>query len=342
MSHPFDPSLFLAFLFDPFPYKYTTLSLSIFDIMTLYERLPLSRDGKRGRFPKRPTVKQLNTKYCLLKAKEIPSWYSDNSFVRIGYRPVYGSVKKCFNSWRFVHNETVNIYSHLIPAAIALASNGFLHLYFRDRYPNASLVDQLAFHVYLTTSVICFGISSLYHTLLCHSEAYSGLWVRFDYVAILIQTVGSFISGIYVSFYCEPGLQKIYWTMIGVLGSLSTFIVLNPRFQSGRWRTLRLSTFVATAVSGLLPVIHATYVIPYDHLTQQTGFGYYLLEGLALIAGVFFYATHFPEYWIPEKFDIWGASHQIFHLFVVLSAAIHLWTLFSVFDWNYNNPQCSV
>ncbi|KAI0483656.1 hypothetical protein F4859DRAFT_512304 [Xylaria cf. heliscus] len=50
--------------------------------------------------------------------------------------------------------------------------------------------------------------------------------------------------------------------------------------------------------------------------------------------------THFPESWAPQKFDIWGASHQIFHLFVVLSAAIHVWGILTVYDWVYNNPQC--
>lgn len=36
---------------------------------------------------------------------------------------------------------------------------------------------------------------------------------------------------------------------------------------------------------------------------------------LDLIA-VFFYLTHIPEKWWPHTFDIWGASHQIFHLFI--------------------------
>ncbi|KAL4920508.1 mPR-like GPCR protein [Aspergillus aurantiobrunneus] len=311
--------------------------------MVLYQRLSSARSlGPQDKPPKRPAVKQRQTKYRLLVASEVPSWYTHGSFVHTGYRPVNGSVSLCVNSLRFIHNETVNIYSHLVPAAIALASNGLLHLYFRDRYPTASLVDQLALHVYLITSVFCFGVSSIYHTLLCHSEAYSGLWVRLDYMGIILQTIGSFVSGIYVSFYCNPGLQKLYWTMIGVLGLLSTVIVVSPRFQGSQWRMLRLSTFVATGLSGLLPIIHAASIYPYALLNQQMGVGYYLAEGLALIIGTIFYATHFPESWTPGKFDIWGASHQIFHLFVVLSAGIHVWGILSVFDWVYKNPRCPV
>ncbi|KFA76543.1 hypothetical protein S40288_01539 [Stachybotrys chartarum IBT 40288] len=285
-------------------------------------------------------VEQPKTKYELLVGSELPSWYSHNSFLRTGYRPITGSVRLCIGSLRFVHNETVNIYSHLIPAVIALAGNWFLRVYFRDRYPAAPPVDRLAIHIYLSTTVLCFGVSSIYHTLNCHSEGYSGLWSRWDYAVIILQTVGSFVSGIYVTFYYDPGLQKIYWTMALVFGFMSTMIVVNPRFQSSRWRMLRISTFVATGLSGLLPIVHAASIYPYDMLNQQAGLGYYLVEGLALVIGTVFYATHFPESWAPNTFDIWGASHQIFHFFVVLSAAIHTWGLLSVYDWIYKNGQC--
>ncbi|KAI0973694.1 adiponectin receptor protein [Xylaria arbuscula] len=297
--------------------------------MALYKRISPAR-GKgeeHDSSSKSPVVKQLKTKYRLLVASEVPEWYAHNSFLHTGYRPVNGSVWLCVDSLRLLHNETVNIYSHLIPAAIALASNCFLHLYFQSRYPAASMTDRLAIHIYLTTSLLCFSISCIYHTLNCHSEPYSGLWARWDYAAIILQTVGSFVSGIYVTFYCNPGLQKLYWTMVRLM---STIIVVNPRFQSSRWRALRISTFVATGLSGLLPIIHAASVFPFAQLNQQAGLGYYLVEGLALILGTVFYA----------KFDIWGASHQIFHIFVVLSAAIHIWGILSVYDWIYNNLRC--
>ncbi|CAG9985873.1 unnamed protein product [Clonostachys byssicola] len=283
---------------------------------------------------------QPKTKPNLLRASEVPSWYATNAFLRTGYRPVNGSVKLCFESLRHIHNETVNIYSHLIPAVIAIACNCFLHLYFHSRFPDAHLADRLAVHIYLTTSIFCFGVSSIYHTVTCHSKDFAGLWNRWDYAGIIIQTTGSFVSGVYMTFYCEPALRKLYWTMTGVLGFCSTTIVVNPRFQGNRWRPLRIATFVAMGLSGLLPVIHATYIYPFSQLNQQAGVGYYLVEGLTLILGTVFYATHFPESWVPEKFDIWGASHQIFHLLVVLSAVIHTWSLLSVYGWIYESSPC--
>ncbi|VUC29738.1 unnamed protein product [Clonostachys rosea] len=302
---------------------------------------PAQSKGELINLQKRPAQRQANkTRPSLLLASEVPSWYATNSFLRTGYRPVNGSAKLCFKSLLHVHNETVNIYSHLIPTIIAIAYNCSLHIYFRRHFPDAPLVDRLAVHVYLTTSIFCFGVSSIYHTVTCHSKDLSGLWNRWDYGGIIVQTTGSFVSGIHMTFYCEPGLQRLYWNMTGVLGVLSIVIVVNPRFQGNRWRPLRIMTFVAMGLSGLLPIIHATYIYPFAQLNQRAGVGYYAAEGLTLILGTVFYATHFPESWVPEKFDIWGASHQIFHLLVVISAVIHTWSLLSVYAWIYKNSSC--
>lgn len=150
----------------------------------------------------------------LLNRDEIPSWYGHNQYIRTSYRPVTPSISRCLSSLLYLHNETVNVYSHLIPATIALLGNGLLYAYYSTSVPDATWVDQLVFHIYLTTSVICFGISSAYHTFLCHSARYTDLWGRLDYVAIVFQILGSFISGIYIGFYCEPHLQKLYWSMV--------------------------------------------------------------------------------------------------------------------------------
>lgn len=158
----------------------------------------------------------------LLIAAEVPPWYAQNPFILTGYRPVSGSIRLCLQSLAYLHNETVNIYSHLVPAVFAAVANCLLHAYFQAWYPRASWADQAVLHINLSSSILCFGISSAYHMFLCHSEAYHDLWVRLDYVAIVFQIVGSFISGIYVGFYCEPGLRMLYWGMV-CLSSLPSF-----------------------------------------------------------------------------------------------------------------------
>ncbi|KAJ4303846.1 hypothetical protein N0V88_001443 [Collariella sp. IMI 366227] len=226
----------------------------------------------------------------LLLNTEVPAWYSD-SLILTGYRPVTYSVRFCFSSLTYLHNETVNIYSHLVSALISVILAAMASRYFSATFPTATRTDRLVYEIYLATSVACFAISSLYHTLLCHSRYYRDLWVRIDYVAILFQIFGSFISGIYIGFYCEPHLQKLYWSMITLLSALTAFVVINPRLQSRRYRVLRTCSFIATGLSAFAPIIHAATIFPYGQLDKQAGLRYYYLEGVMVIFGPGFYTT---------------------------------------------------
>ncbi len=154
---------------------------------------------------------------ALLSYDEIPEWYQDNAFIRHGYRPESNSARACFTSWIYLHNESVNIYSHLLPAVLFLVAEGLIAHYFQVRYPDASIGDRLVFAFFLLTATTCLGMSATFHTLLNHSIGVSHLWLRLDFVGIIVLTLGKFVSGIYMIFYCEPVLRWIYWAMARIV-----------------------------------------------------------------------------------------------------------------------------
>lgn len=50
-----------------------------------------------------------------------------------------------------------------------------------------------------------------------------------------------------------------------------------------------------------------------------------------------------PEKWSPGRYDIWGNSHQIFHVLVVVAASSHLIGLVVAFDYRHGfegNKDC--
>ncbi|KAI1210167.1 mPR-like GPCR protein [Annulohypoxylon truncatum] len=273
----------------------------------------------------------------LLSYEEIPEWYQDNPYVRNGYRPVSHSARACFGSWIYVHNETMNIYTHLVPA-VALLVIGLAYIITRLRHRNGGDAGIVA--VQMVSAVACLGFSSAYHTLMCHSRQVEALWLRFDFVGIILLILGSFISGIYVGFWCELLERKIYWSMIGSLATISIVIVLAPTFQGPRWRTLRLLTFVSTGLSGLAPIIHGICMFGFAQMMKQSGLPFYLAEGGLFLLGAVVYATRFPESVSPGKFDIYGSSHQIFHILVVIATVVHLAGVLDALDYNYYNRQC--
>lgn len=150
----------------------------------------------------------------LLSYNEIPDWYQDNDSIRHGYRPEFNSARACFASWFYMHNEIINIYTHLLPAVFFLLAEALMDHWVQVRYSKATIGDRLIFAFFLLSAATCLGLSAIYHTLMNHSMRVSDLWLRLDFVGIIVLTLGDFVSGIYMVFYCEPTLRKIYWTMV--------------------------------------------------------------------------------------------------------------------------------
>lgn len=151
---------------------------------------------------------------ALLSFDEIPVWLQDNNCIRSGYRPISHSAKRCFESWFYMHNESISIFTHLVPAILLLFAEAIIQPLFEVRYPDATITDRIVFSVFLTTATVCLGVSAGYHTLLNHSKHISELSLRCDFVGIVILTLGFFISGVYIGFYCDPKVRWIYWGMV--------------------------------------------------------------------------------------------------------------------------------
>ncbi|KAJ2973377.1 hypothetical protein NQ176_g6647 [Zarea fungicola] len=278
----------------------------------------------------------------LLSIDKIPTWYGENPYIRTGYRPVFAAAGPCFRSWTYLHNQSGNIFTHLVPGVAAIALNAALAWYLSAHYPGASLADRAVFHVYLTACSACFGLSAAYHTLLCHSQELADLWIRLDYVGISLLIMASFVPGLYMGFYCEPWLLRGYLAAIFVMGAFNSYFSLRGNNDSKDWLTSRLLPFLALSLSAFIPIIHAALIFPYDQLQKQSGLNYYYLEGVFMLTGVAFLVSRFPECWLPGKFDIWGCSHQIFHCFVVLGTVSHFVGILSGYDYNYTHPRCGV
>ncbi|KAI0102531.1 mPR-like GPCR protein [Nemania sp. FL0031] len=281
-------------------------------------------------------------KHRLISFEELPAWHQDNPFIQHGYRPISQSTIACLRSWGFLHNETMNIYTHLIPAVTALLiGEAWMVSHLRQTYADVTASDYAIFTFLLAAAAVCLGISSAYHTLMSHSREAEARWLRLDFVGIVILTVGSFVSGIYVIFWCEAAQRKIYWGMIASLGAVSVVIMLAPCFQGPRWRVFRLAVFVVTGLSGLAPIVHGICMFGFARMVRQSGLPYYFAEGGLFLIGAVTYGSRFPERIKPGTFDIFGSSHQIFHILVVIATLVHFVGVLDAFDYNYHNRQCS-
>ena len=152
----------------------------------------------------------------LISFGSMPAWFrhESNPFIHHSYRPISNSARSSFASWSYIHNETVNIYSHLIPAFLYLLGEWYIQQYFTSMYPKITTAHRIAFSIFMLTAATCLLLSATYHTLMNHSQNVEHLCLRLDMFGVVILILGDLILGIYTTFWCETVLRNIYWSIV--------------------------------------------------------------------------------------------------------------------------------
>ncbi|KAK9453112.1 hemolysin-III related-domain-containing protein [Dipodascopsis uninucleata] len=255
---------------------------------------------------------------------DLPAWRRDNHYIRSGYRRETFSFWGCVRSLSYFHNESINIYSHLLGSLFFLSFIGVtLHMYL-PKYPSTSSLDFLVFMAFFVGAVLCLGMSSTYHCINCHSESVAKFGNRLDYLGIIFLIVGSFIPSIYYGLYSIPQYMPVFFGLVLGLGTLCTIVTLRKEFATPTWRPFRALMFVIFGLSGIIPITFAGSRLGYHELSERIGLPFLIAEGALYIAGAAIYAARVPERFKPGAFDLIGSSHQIFHFFVLAAAISHL------------------
>ncbi|PMD40096.1 hemolysin-III channel protein-like protein Izh2 [Hyaloscypha variabilis F] len=264
----------------------------------------------------------------------------DNHFIESGYRAASGSLEECLYSWTYIHNETVNIYTHLLGAAIFLALP--LVLFKKEippRYALASKADIVVCLIYFLGVAICFCLSATYHTVMNHSQKMDTFGAQLDFQGVILLMWGATIPLLYYGFYCDFRLQKAYSILLSVLAVLCSMSTFQPRFRDPYLRPVRAATFGSLAIFTMVPVLHGISKYGWQVQSQRMGVVWVLVTLALNISGATAYAFKVPERWCKRRFDILGASHQIFHLMVVLAALTYTKGILQAFDFVHGNDH---
>jgi len=274
---------------------------------------------------------------------DLPAWRRDNEYIVKGYRRTQYSWRGCLASiYGYLHNETVNIHSHLLGALIfAWFLGTFRQVYF-VHYDGTTWIDAAVFTIFLVSAILCLTGSAFYHTSCAHSQGVSKRCNAVDYAGIVVLIVGSFFPCVYYGFYCESSLQVVYLSAISIAGAGASYIVLNPEYSKPTHRGARTSVFAALGLCGVVPVLHGTISHGFRKMIYEMGFIWLLVSGALYLVGAALYANRFPERLWPGAFDYFGASHQIFHFCVVLAALAHYVCILTAFNhWHSRRGVCA-
>jgi len=256
--------------------------------------------------------------FKLLKVQEVPDHHKEISIFG-GYRQRL-EYKDCLWSIFRLHNETVNIWTHLIGFLI------FFSLMVRDALWRQEhirdVTDLAASLLQLVTYQACMLSSSMFHTMSCHDSRTT--WQRIDHASILIALYGTYVRVIVNNFDCFPQHKAVH--LVTVTALFGSVLYLKTKTSSGSRVSLPLFLFMA-----LYSVAPFAHWVSLSHLQTNTNvtdtmLWWMVFPYLVAGAGVIFYISHFPEVsCCSGKFDIYGSSHQIWHVLIFSGMAAWYW-----------------
>jgi len=136
---------------------------------------------------------------------DLEHWQRDNPAILSGYRPETGSYSASIASLFYLHNESVNIWSHLLGSIAFGFTAPILYRKLKGMYRTATAGDLFAFGCFFAGCVFCLGMSGVFHLLSNHSAAVQRWGNQLDYMGIVFLIWGSFVSSI---FFWLPGKER--------------------------------------------------------------------------------------------------------------------------------------
>jgi adiponectin receptor len=253
-----------------------------------------------------------------LRWEDLPKWRKDNEYIRSGYRkPSYSSYRSMGDIIN-LHNETVNIWSHLSAAVLF----SIYLIQFLVECDNLS-TDVMAVLTFFLGVITCFTLSSIHHLFSNHSKKVMNWTQRLDHLGGVIVIWGSAISFIHFGFYCDRQLRLHYMGVITAAALISMIYVLHPKFRHPNSRLARTLTYFALGFAACLPALHLLIYVDGQALHQRTVLASYRNLIILNSLGGLFYATRIPERFYRKIFDIYGSSHQVMHVLVICGALLY-------------------
>ena len=255
-----------------------------------------------------------------------PFYLRFNRHIRYGYRPLSSSTL-CIKSLLYLHNESVNTYSH------AIAFVYFFSRIFQPDLPLNTTTSVVLFVLFWQGSCLPFLLSVIYHLFMCHNSGvttYNTL-LRFDITGIFWMTCFGNISSIYIPLIYFPNLAITCIT----IHLFITFFFL--------WRTLISADTKLQRIYGLS--IQWGYRILFHLLRFFAWSGghpnaiWYLIPAEVIFAaGAFTNACNFPEKHlsINGKILYFINSHTLMHYASAAGVYICLQLLINDLNWMHS------
>jgi adiponectin receptor len=229
-------------------------------------------------------------------------------FIKTGYRESPLTAIEALSSIFQIHNETGNIWTHLIGGIYFLyVLYHVLTLDVRADLKTLLIINAISYMLTMFFSVV-------YHTFIAHSYKVAKCCYKCDLCGISLAIYNGIFTGVYVGFLGLDGaIRGVYLVISFVLLVLGIAAPFWKRFEPYRTIFLTISGVVAF-------LIYVHWVILAD-AERVEYLGLEVVKAFVFLgAGFLFYSAAWPERTSNSgRFDIWFSSHQFWHIFVFLA-----------------------
>jgi adiponectin receptor len=277
----------------------------------------------------------------LVSYEDLPEPWQMNPYVLNGYRFCEGHWA-CIRSITHIHNESTNIWSHLIGVVLVLAVAFYLyptHMNFQV----STTADVCMAALFFFAACKCLVCSCVMHTM--NSISHQGLLERYacvDYTGISLLVGASIMTLEYTAFYCEPTSRYAYMSFTAILSIGGVYLPWNSTFNRNDLSWLRVCFYVTLAATCFFPFgqLVATHGMEYT----AAFYGPPMKSMMVYLLGAIIYAARVPERWLPGRFDYLGASHNIWHCAVLGGIILHYFAMQEMFSQAHmrSSPHCPV
>ena len=266
---------------------------------------------------------------CNYHSADIPEQFRER-FIHSGYRPPRSTGLQCVLSLFRKNNETLNVWTQFLPGCYVLWTLSTLTHSSDFRY------DDYACPLvcYLVLCCVFLLTSAVAHTFNVLSATARHVCFFFDYLGLSLFSFGVALS---YHAYCFPtallesGVQNVYLNLAAVLScACTTFSCLTRFMHPGALRQcLRLVAFALPCTFDSVPIVYRLLLSKEASELSLHSQAFFARHYAFLVLAALLYASNVPERLWPGFFDIFGHSHQLFHvasvvgLFYQLRAVLH-------------------
>ena len=290
---------------------------------------------KRGKvFANECDEKMFCNQEKLFNDHETPEWLRE-PFIKSGYREAYSTAWQCVQSLCYLHNQSFNIWSHLITSLYFMVRFGMIF-----SASNHSLLDPLYLPLVSGAlgTIVVYSTSAIAHLFSCISKRAYKTGFYLDYAAISLYT---FTSSQAMFFYTRPintnwlifQSPYLYLCIAALLCGLATYSCCKTGAGTSKFSTLfRTVPFLAAWMNTGLPFIagvtfcscHATTACLAFSACSKLSIGYYVCHVICTCLLGLVYSSRIPERLWTGKFDFFVTSHQLLHILAPLATEFGL------------------